>query len=91
MPTGSANGSATPTPARRKASERCTCPVCGPVGAATGARAVEYEEILGYHLEQAYLLRAQLGSQPDSNEPSPSESPRPETPGGSGYCSGVAR
>jgi class 3 adenylate cyclase/tetratricopeptide (TPR) repeat protein len=35
--------------------------------AAAGARAVEYEEILGYHLEQAYRYRTELGPLDDES------------------------
>ena len=59
----STSSSATPptAPPRRGSARRCTS--ASPTGSSelAGERVGEYEEILGYHLEQAYRYRAELG------------------------------
>ena len=42
---------------------------------AAGDRGVEYEEVVGYHLEQAYRYRAELGAIDDATRGSPTRRP----------------
>ena len=63
-PTASSTSSCArrPTARRRRSSApRCTSATRTGSSGASGARVGEYEEVLGYHLEQAYLLRGELG------------------------------
>ena len=73
----STSSSATPPTARPRRSSAPRCTSSSPTGSSgmAGERVTEYEEILGYHLEQSYRYRTELG-------PADDEDPRARRPRG---------